>query len=89
MITTYNGGETYQMKNLNLMYQFEISMFGFIMTTLMPKYPEFYTEFPKRVASGEIKYNEDTYTGLKNAGIALEAIQRGTNTGKVIVTVAQ
>lgn len=88
MISVYNGGETYQMKNLNYIYQFEIQLHGFIVLTLVPKYPEFFTEFADRVASGEIKYNEDITIGLENGGAALEAIQRGKNTGKSLIAVA-
>ncbi|TCD62274.1 hypothetical protein EIP91_007113 [Steccherinum ochraceum] len=88
MITVYNTGETYTMKNLNMIYQFEISLFGYVVTSLMPKYPEFYTEFPKLLAQGKIKHKEDITVGLENGGAALEAIQRGKNTGKSIIQVA-
>lgn len=58
--------------------------------SLHEKYVDrFYKEVPKRVASGEIKYTEDIVNGLGNAGHALEAVQRGTNKGKVVVIVAE
>ena len=89
MITTYNTGEQYLLKNLNKLYQFEITMNGFIGTTLVPKYPEFYTEIPKRIASGQIKYKEDIMEGLENAAYAIDGIYKGKNTGKLIVAVAR
>ncbi|TCD64959.1 hypothetical protein EIP91_003417 [Steccherinum ochraceum] len=88
MMSVYNGDNAYQMKNLNYIYQFEIQLHGFIILSLIPKYPEFYTEFANRIASGEIKYNEDITVGLENGGAALETIQRGNNTGKSVIAVA-
>jgi len=88
MITTYNHGETYHMKNLNRISSFEIKIYGFVVTTLVPKYPEFYTDFTRRIANGEIKYTEDITQGLENGGFALEAVLKGKNTAKSVIAVA-
>ena len=89
MITTYNDVDTLTMvKNISLIIQKEIKISGFIVSSLYAKYPEFWTEFPKRVASGEFKYTEDIINGLEHAGVGIEGILRGTNSGKVIINVA-
>ncbi|TCD71607.1 hypothetical protein EIP91_007354 [Steccherinum ochraceum] len=89
MLTVYNGGETYTMKNLNMIYRSEITVSGFTIPSLMPKYPEFYVEVPKLISEGKMKFNEDITVGLENAGAAFEANQLGKSTGKSIVLVAE
>ena len=67
-----------------------ITLCGFIVGSLLPKYDEvFYAEIPARVARGEIKFTEDIRQGLQSVGKAIEDIQRGRNTGKVVVVVAE
>jgi len=89
-ISQYNGEEPYPVKNLMLIVGKELKISGFLVFTLLPKYEEeFYREFPKRVASGEIKYLEDITKGLENAGQAILAVQKGVNNGKSVIQVAE
>ena len=88
MISAYNVS-TPPVENLLKIVTSEIKLFGFNVASLWPKYLEqFYQEVPQQIASGKIKYTEDITRGLNYAGHALEAIQRGTNTGKSVVLVA-
>ena len=89
MISGYNV-DAPKVNNLMNIVGREIKIFGFIVGSLRHKYDdEFYREVPKLVASGVIKYTEDITRGLEYAGHALEAVQRGNNTGKSVVVVAE
>ena len=48
----------------------------------------FYRDIPPMVASGQIKYTEDRSTGLESVGEAILSVQKGTNTGKKVIIVA-
>lgn len=64
-------------------------MQGFIVGYIAPKYDdEFYEVVPAKIASGELKYSEHVYEGLESAGDVILAVQKGTNTGKAVVHVA-
>ena len=64
-------------------------MYGFVVGRLMPKYDaQFYNEMTTKVASGEIQYREQVYDGLANSGEAIAAVQKGLNTAKAVVHVA-
>ena len=66
-----------------------ISMHGFVVSLLMPKYAaQFYAEMTAKVASGEIQYREHVYDGLVNSGEAIAAVQKGLNSAKAVVHVA-
>ncbi|RPD54785.1 NAD(P)-binding protein [Lentinus tigrinus ALCF2SS1-7] len=89
MISNYNTGEPYNVKNLQQVVWREITFHGFLVTSLWPKYDEeFNRMFPPRVASGELKYKDDLVRGLENAGQALVNVLSGTNFGKCSVVVA-
>ena len=89
MISQYNTSQPYPIKNLLKVVGKELSLHGFIVGSLRPKYEaEFYATFPARVASGEIKYKEDRVRGLERAGEAIVAVQSGKNFGKSVVIVA-
>ena len=89
MISGYNV-EAPKVNNLMMIVGKELSLYGFIVTTLLPKYQEdFYREVPGWIADGTIKYTEDVTKGLEYAGHAFEAVQRGTNKGKSVVLVAE
>jgi len=49
---------------------------------------EFYELFPKKIASGEIKHREHVYRGLEEAGKAIFDVQKGNNTAKAVVVLA-
>ena len=64
-------------------------MHGFIVARLMPKYgAQFYTEMTTKVASGEIQHRQHVYDGLANSGEAILAVQKGLNSAKAVVHVA-
>ncbi|KIJ62669.1 hypothetical protein HYDPIDRAFT_176457 [Hydnomerulius pinastri MD-312] len=88
MISSYNQ-TPYAVSNLMNIVAKEIKISGFIVGTLLPKYQEaFYTEIPSMIASGEFKLKEDVTKGLEGAGEAILAVQKGTNTGKSVIVVA-
>ncbi|KAI9065187.1 NAD-P-binding protein [Trametes sanguinea] len=89
MISQYNTTDPYPIKNLMHIVSKELSINGFIVGSIRPKYEDwFYSTWPKRVASGEIKYKEDRVRGLENAGQAIVDVQSGRNFGKSVVIVA-
>ena len=49
---------------------------------------EFFAEMTPKVVAGEIQHREHVYDGLANAGEAILAVQKGSNTGKAVVHVA-
>ncbi|EKM53341.1 uncharacterized protein PHACADRAFT_259646 [Phanerochaete carnosa HHB-10118-sp] len=88
-ITGYNGEGT-PVKNMAVVFGKEITLYGFLVFSLLPKYEdEFYREIPARVAKGEFKYIEDAKKGLEWAGHAILDVQQGKNHGKSVVIVAE
>jgi NADPH-dependent curcumin reductase CurA len=64
-------------------------MYGFIVSRLMPKYgAQFYADMTTKVVSGEIQHRQQVYDGLANSGEAIAAVQKGLNTAKAVVHVA-
>ena len=64
-------------------------MQGFIVTRLEAKLDaQFYAEMTPKIVSGEIQHREHVYDGLANAGEAILAVQKGLNTAKAVVHVA-
>ena len=67
-----------------------ISVHGFTVTRLYPKYvAQFYAEMPPKVASGEIQHREHVYRGLAESGEAILAVQKGFNTAKAVIHIAE
>lgn len=68
----------------------ELKLYGFIVWSLLPKYKDaFYAEVPALIASCELKIKEDLTKGLESVGEAILAVQKGTNTGKSVIVVAE
>ena len=66
-----------------------LTVSGFIVFKLEAKYnEEFYATVPSKLASGELKYNEEVTKGLENIGDVILAVQKGTNKAKAVVSVA-
>ncbi|KAG6901822.1 hypothetical protein C0995_007529 [Termitomyces sp. Mi166 len=66
-----------------------ISMNGFIVFRLEPKYQEeFYNTIPAQVASGRLKYTEEVTKGLDKVGDVILAVQKGQNRAKAVIQVA-
>lgn len=73
---------------MNIMEK-EIKMYGFVVSSLLPKYRDaFYTEIPALLASNKLVFKEEITRGLDGAGKAILAVQKGTNNGKSVVVVA-
>jgi NADPH-dependent curcumin reductase CurA len=63
---------------------------GFLLAVLRPKHTAaFRAEVVPKVVSGEYKFTADISRGLDKVGDVLLVIQKGTNTGKAIVRVAE
>jgi NADPH-dependent curcumin reductase CurA len=76
-------------QNLMEVFSRSITISGFIVYRLFSKFlAQFSAEMPARVASGEIKYREHVYDGLANSGEAILAVQKGQNTAKAVIHVA-
>jgi len=91
MISGYNNAYAGSgIKNLFMVVGKCISMHGFLVGVLAPKYEEeFYAEVPHLLATGEIKYSEDITKGLDQVGEAIVAVQKGTNKAKSVILVAE
>ncbi|KAF8215357.1 hypothetical protein K438DRAFT_1801111 [Mycena galopus ATCC 62051] len=87
-ISGYNNG--YQpMKNPGLIFAKCMHFHGFLVGHLRPKHAAaFSAEFVPKIASEEFKYTEDITRGLDKVGDVILAVQKGTNTGKAIVVIA-
>ncbi|KAF8881861.1 hypothetical protein BD779DRAFT_1675206 [Infundibulicybe gibba] len=88
MITGYNGNP-YPIKNLMHIVAKSLTISGFLVYNFQAKYEEeFYATFPKRLASGELKYTEEVTKGLDKVGDVMLAVQKGTNKAKAVILVA-
>lgn len=90
MISGYNG-QQYGVKNLMNVVGKRLTLRGFIVgdPDFWPKYAQdFYTNVPKWLASGEIKYKSDIAVGLENGPDKFVGMLRGENFGKTIIQIA-
>ncbi|KAF8441615.1 alcohol dehydrogenase [Boletus edulis BED1] len=88
MISAYDGSSK-PIPNLISIIIKEISINGFIVSTLSPKYLEtFEREVPALVASKELMYREDVTRGLENVEVAFGNLMKGALTGKGVVIMA-
>ncbi|KAJ6499486.1 alcohol dehydrogenase [Mycena vulgaris] len=87
-ISGYNTGFQ-PMKNPGLIIIKSMSIHGFSVTSLIPKYTAaFRAEIVPKVVSGEFKFAEDVRHGLERVGETLLAVLKGENMGKAVVVVA-
>ncbi|PCH38850.1 NAD(P)-binding protein [Wolfiporia cocos MD-104 SS10] len=90
MITAYNGGEPYYVKNLLYIVGKQLRISGFIVTSLHQAHlSHFYETFPKLVKEGKIKYKEDVTKGLEHAGHVIVDVLTGRNKGKSVILVGE
>jgi NADPH-dependent curcumin reductase len=61
---------------------------GFIVTDLAPKFPNAHAEMAAQYHQGKIKYREDVVAGLEKAPEAFLGLLQGKNFGKLVVKVA-
>ncbi|KAI0776475.1 alcohol dehydrogenase [Irpex lacteus] len=88
MISGYNV-DAPPLRNAENIVARQITIKGFLVSSIADKYfADFYTEVPKLIKDGKIKYTEERFIGLEKAGHAIEAVQRGTNKAKAVVVVA-
>ncbi|KAJ7673815.1 hypothetical protein DFH06DRAFT_1035955 [Mycena polygramma] len=88
MISGYNTGHQ-GIKNLNQTVAKSLTINGVLVFRLQPKYnAEFYETIPPLLASGELKYTEEVSRGLETVGDAILRVQKGQNTAKAVVVVA-
>ncbi|KAG8213601.1 alcohol dehydrogenase [Butyriboletus roseoflavus] len=88
MISNY-GGSAEPIPNMINVISKEISINGFVVTTLSPKYLEtFERQVPALLASKELTYREDVTMGLENAEAAFDNFLKGAFIGKSVVIVA-
>ncbi|KAI0056019.1 alcohol dehydrogenase [Artomyces pyxidatus] len=90
MASSYNeAGETYRLKNLFHFISKQISLNGFIVYDLFGKHSDaFYDEVPRLIKERKLKYQECVTRGLESAPQGLRDVSDGSNTGKVIIAVA-
>jgi len=88
MISQYNTTEPYGVKNLMLGVSKRLTLQGFIVSDLWAKYSnDFYTNMPKWLSGGEIKYHDDISDGLEKGVDAFIGMLKGQNLGKAIIGV--
>jgi NADPH-dependent curcumin reductase CurA len=76
-------------QNLVEIVRKSISMYGFVVSRLLPKYgAQFYPEMTAQVVTGKIQHRQQIYDGLADSGEAIAAVQKGLNTAKAVVHVA-
>ena len=90
-ISAYNGGSPYKIKNWPLFLTKRLTVRGFLVHEIQAQAGNpvaFYEKVVPMVASGQIKWNEHVYEGLENVGDVILAVQKGDNTAKAVVKVA-
>ncbi|KAJ3517320.1 hypothetical protein NLJ89_g590 [Agrocybe chaxingu] len=88
MIAGYNNGGL-PVRNLMKLIAKSVIMSGFMVFRLEHKYnDEFYKKLTPKVARGDISHREHIYNGLEKLGEALLDVQKGKNTAKAVVHVA-
>ncbi|KAF8891569.1 hypothetical protein CPB84DRAFT_1711150 [Gymnopilus junonius] len=89
MISAYNTGYTFPIRNFFQIIAKSLSFHGFIIGRLTAKWDsEFYKTITPLVEGGQIKFKEHIYEGLERDGEGILAVQRGWNRGKAVVHVA-
>ncbi|KAG8681155.1 hypothetical protein FRC11_001498 [Ceratobasidium sp. 423] len=89
-ISAYNSSPT-PIKNWSYLLTKRLTVRGFIVGELeaqVGKPQVFYEKMVPLVASGQIKWSEHVFEGLDKAGDAILAVQKGDNTAKTVVKVA-
>ena len=90
MLAALMSGQPPVMKNLPFIFRSEIKMYGFIVSTLLPKYlDQFYSEIPALIAEGKFKCFEEIRQGLENTEQALLDVLKGRNQGKMVIAAGE
>ncbi|KAF7304376.1 NAD(P)-binding protein [Mycena chlorophos] len=84
------SAENARLINLSMAVGKCLHLHGILVFRIFHKHAKaFWDEIPPKLASGEIKFREEVTKGLDKAGDVILAVQKGTNTGKAIVVVAE
>jgi len=89
LIAGYNGKQA-AIKNIGYVLFKTLSVHGYMVWQHEEKYAdEFYGKVPHLIANGDIQLREQIYKGLEEAPRAVYEVQKGLNTGKAIVLLAE
>ncbi len=88
MIAQYNEPTPQPGPDLRSVLTKRMTVRGFIVSDLAPKYPQAHRELAGWYHEGKIKYREDVVDGLERAPEAFFGLLQGKNFGKLVVKVA-
>ncbi len=88
MIAAYNDPNPQPGPDLRSVLTKRMTVRGFIVTDLAPKYPNAHAELAVWYRDGKIKYREDVVEGLEHAPEAFFGLLQGKNFGKLVIKVA-
>jgi hypothetical protein len=88
MIASYNDPTPQTGPDLRTVLTKRMTVRGFIVSDLAPKYPQAHRELAGWYHEGKIKYHEDVVEGLERAPEAFLGLFQGKNFGKLVVKVA-
>lgn len=88
LIAQYNDTTPQPGPDLRSVLTKRMTVRGFIVTDLAPKYPGATAEMAQAYHQGKIKYREDVVDGLAKAPEAFLGLLQGKNFGKLVVKVA-
>ncbi|MFI1204262.1 NADP-dependent oxidoreductase [Streptomyces sp. BHT-5-2] len=89
MISMYNATEpSCAPRNLPLVIGKRLRLEGLLVSDHQALQPQFVEEVSAWIRSGELKYSETKVSGIENGVEAFLGMLRGTNTGKMIVSLA-
>ncbi|KAJ7070220.1 alcohol dehydrogenase [Mycena belliarum] len=89
MISGYNTGHQ-GIKNLYQTYAKSLTLSGILVLRLQATHEAaFWATVPRLLREGKLQYREEVSTGLAAVGDAILRVQRGMNTGKAVVVVAE
>jgi NADPH-dependent curcumin reductase len=88
MIASYNDPNPQSGPDLRTVLTKRMTVRGFIVSDLAPKYPQAHRELAGWYHEGKIKYREDVVVGLEQAPEAFLGLLQGKNFGKLVVKVA-
>ncbi|MGH7073272.1 MAG: NADP-dependent oxidoreductase [Stellaceae bacterium] len=88
MIAAYNDAAPQPGPDPRTVLTKRLTVRGFIVTDLAPKFPNAIADLARWHQEGKIKYREDVVEGLENAPQAFLGLFAGKNLGKLVVKVA-
>lgn len=89
MISEYDQGERHQFQNLFQIIGKMLTVKGFLSFVWEDQFPAALKEIAGWMAAGQIKLDEDIQDGLDNAATGFLKLFSGTNTGKLMVKIAE